>query len=160
MLSRLHATSDLLRRVARIQHLVKRLNSQMKLADINKAAQCLSELAQLSENVDLSGLEVLEEDQRSIRSHRVELERQARTMLTQGLKAQNQSQLHESVFRFSVVRDVSCLLTCFKVAVATNNSVVAQHYGGTELNVRRCRKDVTKLQSCISTRQAFHGPTK
>nr|CAD7580656.1 unnamed protein product [Timema californicum] len=138
MLSRLHATSDLLRRVARIQHLVKRLNSQMKLADINKAAQCLSELAQLSENVDLSGLEVLEEDQRSIRSHRVELERQARTMLTQGLKAQNQSQ----------------------VAVATNNSVVAQHYGGTELNVRRCRKDVTKLQSCISTRQAFHGPTK
>ncbi|CAG2056809.1 unnamed protein product [Timema podura] len=44
MLSRLHATSDLLRRVARIQHLVKRLNSQMKLADINKAAQSLSEL--------------------------------------------------------------------------------------------------------------------
>ncbi|CAG2056810.1 unnamed protein product, partial [Timema podura] len=49
-------------------------------------------IAQLSEKVDLSGLEVLEEDQRSIRSHRVELDRQARLMLTQGLNGQNQSQ--------------------------------------------------------------------
>jgi hypothetical protein len=50
-------------------------------------------LAQLSEDVDLSGLEVLEEDQRSIRSHRIEVERQAKLMLTQGLQNQNLSQV-------------------------------------------------------------------
>lgn len=50
-------------------------------------------LAQLSEDVDLSGLEVLEEDQRSIRSYRTEVERQAKLMLTQGLQTQNISQV-------------------------------------------------------------------
>jgi hypothetical protein len=47
MLSRLHATSDLLRRVARIQHLSRRLGAQMQGSnpDITKAAQSLSELS-------------------------------------------------------------------------------------------------------------------
>jgi len=47
MLSRLHATSDLLRRVARIQHLSRRLGTQMQGSnpDITKAAQSLSELS-------------------------------------------------------------------------------------------------------------------
>lgn len=50
MLSRLHATSDLLRRVARIQHLSCRLGAQMQGSnpDIIKAAQSLSELSMLS----------------------------------------------------------------------------------------------------------------
>lgn len=49
MLSRLHATSDLLRRVARIQHLSHRLGAQMQGSnlDITKAAQSLSELSML-----------------------------------------------------------------------------------------------------------------
>ncbi|KAJ4450139.1 hypothetical protein ANN_01546 [Periplaneta americana] len=95
MLSRLHATSDLLRRVARIQHLSRRLTTQMQgsIPDITKAAQSLNELTQLSEDVDLSGLEVLEEDQHLIRSHRIEVERQAKLMLTQGLQTQNMSQV-------------------------------------------------------------------
>ncbi|XP_069674732.1 conserved oligomeric Golgi complex subunit 5 [Periplaneta americana] len=95
MLSRLHATSDLLRRVARIQHLSRRLTTQMQgsTPDITKAAQSLNELTQLSEDVDLSGLEVLEEDQHLIRSHRIEVERQAKLMLTQGLQTQNMSQV-------------------------------------------------------------------
>jgi hypothetical protein len=48
VLSRLHETSDLLRRVARMQHLSKRLNSQMSSItqgpDIVKAANSLHEL--------------------------------------------------------------------------------------------------------------------
>lgn len=99
MLSRLHATSDLLRRVARIQHLSRRLGAQMQGSnpDITKAAQSLNELSQLSENVDLSRLEVLEEDQRSIRNHRIEVEKQAKLMLTQGLQAQNLTQVATAV---------------------------------------------------------------
>lgn len=48
VLARLHETSDLLRRVARMQHLSKRLNSQMSSVtqgpDIVKAANSLHEL--------------------------------------------------------------------------------------------------------------------
>jgi len=48
VLARLHETSDLLRRVARMQHLSKRLNSQMNSInqgpDIVKAANSLHEL--------------------------------------------------------------------------------------------------------------------
>lgn len=48
VLARLHETSDLLRRVARMQHLSKRLNSQMNNItqgpDIVKAANSLHEL--------------------------------------------------------------------------------------------------------------------
>jgi hypothetical protein len=48
-------------------------------------------LAQLSEDMHLSGLDDLEEDQLSIQSHRIEVERQAKLMLTQGLHTQNLS---------------------------------------------------------------------
>jgi len=48
VLARLHETSDLLRRVSRMQHLSKRLNSQMSSItqgpDIVKAANSLHEL--------------------------------------------------------------------------------------------------------------------
>lgn len=51
VLARLHETSDLLRRVARMQHLSKRLNSQMNSItqgpDIVKAANSLHELGTL-----------------------------------------------------------------------------------------------------------------
>lgn len=52
MLARLHETSDLLRKIGRMQHLSNRLNSQMSGnnngPDIVKAANCLHELGNKS----------------------------------------------------------------------------------------------------------------
>ncbi|XP_063217886.1 conserved oligomeric Golgi complex subunit 5 [Bacillus rossius redtenbacheri] len=101
VLSRLHATSELLRRVAGTQRLARRLRGLSgpsgPPADLVLAARSLSELAQLSEDLDLSGLEVLEEDQRAIRTHRGEVERLGKLMLTQGLQSQNQAQVGTAI---------------------------------------------------------------
>ena len=54
MLARLHETSDLLRKISRMQHLTKRLNFQMSGSnhgpDIIKAANCLHELGKFLQN--------------------------------------------------------------------------------------------------------------
>uniref|UniRef100_A0A1B6CBT0 Conserved oligomeric Golgi complex subunit 5 n=1 Tax=Clastoptera arizonana TaxID=38151 RepID=A0A1B6CBT0_9HEMI len=71
MLSRLHATSDLLRRTARIQ-----------------------QLDELCRDVDLSGLEILEEDHRLIKTETNRVEKEARQMLNQGLNNLNHSQVN------------------------------------------------------------------
>ncbi|KAJ9578646.1 hypothetical protein L9F63_005136 [Diploptera punctata] len=113
MLSRLHATSDLLRRVARIQHLSRRIGAQMQGSnpDITKAAQSLNELTHLSEDVDFSGLEVLEEDQHSIRNYRIEIERQAKLLLTQGMQTQNSSQIEMAVQVFYNLGSLEIIVT-------------------------------------------------
>ncbi|KAK7861909.1 hypothetical protein R5R35_010941 [Gryllus longicercus] len=122
MLSRLHATSDLLRRVARIQHVCKRLNTLMhdigtgNTSDLVKAAQSLYELNQLAEDVDLSGLEVLEEDERSIRIHKSTVEKRAKSMLNEGLLNQNQSQVMTAVQVFYCMGVLSNVIS----QVATN----------------------------------------
>ncbi|KAK3920424.1 Conserved oligomeric Golgi complex subunit 5 [Frankliniella fusca] len=86
VLSRLHETSDLLRRIARLQQLSKKLQN---CQDHVKAAALLNEIDQLSEDVDLSGLEILESDQATVQKHRVTVHKQAQTMLKDGLDTLN-----------------------------------------------------------------------
>lgn len=138
MLSRLHATSDLLRRVARIQHVCKRLNSVMQevesgsSSDLVKAAQSLHELSQLSEDVDLTGLEVLEADERSIRKHRNTVEKIAKNMLTEGLQSHNQNQVVTSVQVF--------------YCMGMLNNVVTQIVTNAEQQITKSIKDALDVQ--------------
>lgn len=48
---------------------------------------------QLNKDVDLSGVEIIEKDQKIILRARIEVEKQAKQMLQKGLEAQNQSQV-------------------------------------------------------------------
>ncbi|ELT89629.1 hypothetical protein CAPTEDRAFT_226404 [Capitella teleta] len=93
-LRRLQETCDLLRRIIRIMYLSKRLHGQLKggTREITKAAQSLNELDYLSGGVDLSGIEVVEQDRRFIKLARKEVEEKAQRMLEQGMESQNQSQ--------------------------------------------------------------------
>ncbi|KAH6921698.1 hypothetical protein HPB50_004116 [Hyalomma asiaticum] len=61
--------------------------------DITKAAQSLSEADQLLEGVDLSGIDVVQEELAVLESARQELERQAERMLEKGTESQNQAQV-------------------------------------------------------------------
>ena len=47
----------------------------------------------MSKDVDLSGVEIIEKDQKLILQARIEVEKQAKVMLQKGLEAQNQSQV-------------------------------------------------------------------
>lgn len=102
MLSRLHATSDLLRRTARIQQLTKRLPN----TDPLRAATLINELGELCRDVDLSGLEILEEDHRLIRSETSRVEREAQQMVVQGLNNLNQTQVSTAL---QVFLSLGCL---------------------------------------------------
>lgn len=95
MLIRLQMTCDLLRRIIRILHLSNRLQTQLQggVREITKAAQSLNELSYLMENVDLSGLEVIEKDQKLIKDARVQVEKQAKLLLEKGMETQNQAQV-------------------------------------------------------------------
>ncbi|XP_067934499.1 conserved oligomeric Golgi complex subunit 5-like isoform X2 [Watersipora subatra] len=94
-LTRLQETCDILRRVIRILYLTKRLKVQQQggVREITKTAQSLSELRSLSEGVDLSGIEVLEHDRRTISQARLEVESQAQKMLYSGMANLNQNQV-------------------------------------------------------------------
>lgn len=97
VLSRLHETSDLLRRIARLQQLSKKLQS---CQDHVKAASLLNEIDQLSEDVDLSGLEILETDQSAVQKHRFSVHKEAQNMLKEGLESLNQQMVLTSVLVF------------------------------------------------------------
>ncbi|XP_050453990.1 conserved oligomeric Golgi complex subunit 5 isoform X2 [Cataglyphis hispanica] len=101
VLARLHETSDLLRRVARMQHLSKRLNSQMNSItqgpDIVKAANSLHELEQLMADTDLNGLDVIADDQQVIKAQRATVQRIATHTLTQGLQAMNRTKVFQNL---------------------------------------------------------------
>lgn len=101
VLARLHETSDLLRRVARMQHLSKRLNSQMNNItqgpDIVKAANSLHELEQLMADTDLNGLDVIADDQQAIKAQRATVQRIATHTLTQGLQAMDRTKVSTAV---------------------------------------------------------------
>ena len=51
-------------------------------------------LDQLTKDVDLNGVEIIEKDQKLIFQARVEVEKQAKVMLQKGLESQNQSQVN------------------------------------------------------------------
>lgn len=101
VLARLHETSDLLRRVARMQHLSKRLYSQMtnnvQGPDIIKAANNLHELEQLMMDTDLNGLDVIADDQQAVKTHRTTVQRIATHTLTQGLQTMDRTKVSTAV---------------------------------------------------------------
>uniref|UniRef100_A0A8B9D9L5 Conserved oligomeric Golgi complex subunit 5 n=1 Tax=Anser cygnoides TaxID=8845 RepID=A0A8B9D9L5_ANSCY len=89
-LAKLQAACDLLRRIIRILHLSKRLQGQLQggSREITKAAQSLNELDYLSQGIDLSGIEVIENDLLFIGRARLEVENQAKRLLEQGVETQ------------------------------------------------------------------------
>ncbi|KAH9363649.1 hypothetical protein HPB48_000002 [Haemaphysalis longicornis] len=95
MLARLQQTCDMIRRMGRLFQIVKRLRAQLQggTKDITKAAQSLSEADQLLEGVDLSGVEVVQDEIAVLAGARQELERQAERMLEKGTESQNQNQV-------------------------------------------------------------------
>ncbi|XP_059181753.1 conserved oligomeric Golgi complex subunit 5 [Centropristis striata] len=94
-LARLQVACDLLRRIIRILYLSKRLQGQLQggSREITKAAQSLNELDYLSQGVDLSGIEVIENDLLLISRARLEVENQAKRLLEQGMEIQNPTQV-------------------------------------------------------------------
>uniref|UniRef100_A0A2K6BM53 Conserved oligomeric Golgi complex subunit 5 n=1 Tax=Macaca nemestrina TaxID=9545 RepID=A0A2K6BM53_MACNE len=94
-LARLQVACDLLRRIIRILNLSKRLQGQLQggSREISKAAQSLNELDYLSQGIDLSGIEVIENDLLFIARARLEVENQAKRLLEQGLETQNPTQV-------------------------------------------------------------------
>ncbi|XP_069576367.1 conserved oligomeric Golgi complex subunit 5 [Brachyistius frenatus] len=94
-LARLQVACDLLRRIIRILYLSKRLQGQLQggSREITKAAQSLNELDYLSQGVDLSGIEVIENDLLLISRARLEVESQAKRLLEQGMEIQNPTQV-------------------------------------------------------------------
>ncbi|KAM7121287.1 conserved oligomeric Golgi complex subunit 5 isoform 8-T9 [Molossus nigricans] len=94
-LARLQVACDLLRRIIRILHLSKRLQGQLQggSREITKAAQSLNELDYLSQGIDLSGIEVIENDLLFIARARLEVENQAKRLLEQGVETQNPTQV-------------------------------------------------------------------
>ncbi|KAK8780869.1 hypothetical protein V5799_017800 [Amblyomma americanum] len=95
MLARLQQTCDMIRRMGRLFQIVKRLRLQLQggTKEITKAAQSLSEADQLLEGVDLSGVEVAQDELAVLENARQELERQAERMLEKGTESQNQAQV-------------------------------------------------------------------
>ncbi|KAF1466761.1 Conserved oligomeric Golgi complex subunit 5, partial [Megadyptes antipodes antipodes] len=89
-LAKLQAACDLLRRIIRILYLSKRLQGQLQggSREITKAAQSLNELDYLSQGIDLSGIEVIENDLLFIARARLEVENQAKRLLEQGVETQ------------------------------------------------------------------------
>ncbi|XP_029616866.1 conserved oligomeric Golgi complex subunit 5 [Salmo trutta] len=94
-LARLQVACDLLRRIIRILYLSKRLQGQLQggSREITKAAQSLNELDYLSQGVDLSGIDVIENDLLLISRARLEVENQAKRLLEQGMEIQNPTQV-------------------------------------------------------------------
>lgn len=95
VLGRLQASCELLRRVIRCLMLSHRLQQQLSTEprDITKAAISLSELDHLGRDIDLTGLEVLEKEQRLVRQARSDVEKQAALMMDRGMELQNQTQV-------------------------------------------------------------------
>lgn len=67
--------------------------SHVKTSNRRKFAS-FCHLDQLTKDVDLSGVEIIEKDQKFIYQARIEVEKQAKVMLHKGLEAQNQSQVN------------------------------------------------------------------
>ncbi|XP_015261475.1 PREDICTED: conserved oligomeric Golgi complex subunit 5-like [Gekko japonicus] len=120
-LARLQAACDLLRRIIRILYLSKRLQGQLQggSREITKAAQSLNELDYLSQGIDLSGIEVIENDLLFIARARLEVENQAKRLLEQGIETQNLRGLQEPVlFMRDACGEESSLKTMNKMEVA------------------------------------------
>ncbi|KAE8750096.1 hypothetical protein FOCC_FOCC003220 [Frankliniella occidentalis] len=124
VLSRLHETSDLLRRIARLQQLSKKLQN---CPDHVKAAALLNEIDQLSEDVDLSGLEILESDQALVQKHRSTIHKQAQSMLKDGLETLNHQKVTTAVMVFSNLGILNAELNrILDTSVSTLSSAISE----------------------------------
>jgi hypothetical protein len=98
-LSRLQSACDLLRKVIRMLYLVKRLKSLLQGGnrEIAKVAQTFSEIDQLLQGSDLTGIQVVEDDKPWLMKARRDVEIQAKKMLAQGLELSNPAQVGVAV---------------------------------------------------------------
>ncbi|XP_059471594.1 conserved oligomeric Golgi complex subunit 5 [Neocloeon triangulifer] len=124
MLNNLHATSDLLRRGVRISQLIKRLQNHIKAGpqELTKAAKVLSELDEMSSDVDLTHLEAIDKDLRLSRHHRADVDRQARQLLIDGLASQNQTQVENALLVF---HNLGLLQNTLKQVMSSSKEMVA-----------------------------------
>ncbi|KAK9509874.1 hypothetical protein O3M35_004771 [Rhynocoris fuscipes] len=138
VLARLHTTTDLLRRVARIQQLVKKLPGLEPL----RAAHIISELGELYRDVDLTGLEILDTEERLIKKETASVEQQALKIVEQGLLSLNEEQVGigiEIMMKLDIAdREVNRLMEkglehvdqSIKYALDMNNLVPVSTRGG------------------------------
>lgn len=146
-LRRLQEACDLLRRIIRILYLSKRLHGQLQggAREITKAAQSLNELDYLFHGVDLSGIDIVEQDTMFIRRARKDIERQAQKMLHQGMETQNQTQVATSLQVFHNLGSLS----------ETVHKVLSDCEGNIRMNIRTALS--VQLLSSVSANQA-RGP--
>ncbi|XP_029350749.1 conserved oligomeric Golgi complex subunit 5 [Echeneis naucrates] len=125
-LARLQVACDLLRRIIRILYLSKRLQGQLQggSREITKAAQSLNELDYLSQGVDLSGIEVIENDLLLISRARLEVENQAKRLLEQGMEIQNPTQVGTALQVFynlgSLKETISSVVGGYRTTIQDN----------------------------------------
>ncbi|WAR25753.1 COG5-like protein, partial [Mya arenaria] len=103
--------------------------------EITKAAQSLNELDYICEGVDLTGIEVIEQDRRFVKQARNEVETQAQKMLEQGMESQNQVHVATSL---QVFHNLGCLREIVDRVV----KLCSDHLEG---DIKSCL-DVTALQ--------------
>ena len=117
-LRRLQTTCDYLRRIIRILHLSKRLKTQMKSGsrELTKAAQTLDELSYVVEGVDLSHIDVVCEELTEISKVRLDVEKQGKQMLEQGLASQNQTLIGTAL---QVFLNLGCLVDQVNVVTSS-----------------------------------------
>uniref|UniRef100_A0A3Q2D939 Conserved oligomeric Golgi complex subunit 5 n=1 Tax=Cyprinodon variegatus TaxID=28743 RepID=A0A3Q2D939_CYPVA len=117
---------DLLRRIIRILYLSKRLQGQLQggSREITKAAQSINELDYLSQGVDLSGIEVIENDLLLISRARLEVENQAKRLLEQGMEIQNPTQVGTALQVFynlgSLTPTIGSVVGGYRTAIKDN----------------------------------------
>ncbi|XP_054880210.1 conserved oligomeric Golgi complex subunit 5 isoform X2 [Poeciliopsis prolifica] len=127
-LARLQVACDLLRRIIRILYLSKRLQGQLQggSREITKAAQSINELDYLSQGVDLSGVEVIENDLLLISRARLEVENQAKRLLEQGMEIQNPTQVGTALQVFynlgSLKETINCVVGGYQASIKDNVS--------------------------------------
>uniref|UniRef100_A0A3P8UXB7 Conserved oligomeric Golgi complex subunit 5 n=1 Tax=Cynoglossus semilaevis TaxID=244447 RepID=A0A3P8UXB7_CYNSE len=125
-LGRLQVACDLLRRIIRILYLSKRLQAQLQggSREITKAAQSLNELDYLSQGVDLSGIDVIDNELLMISRARLEVENQAKRLLEQGMEIENPTQVGTALQVFynlgSLKETISNVVGGYRTAIQDN----------------------------------------
>lgn len=103
ILQRLHETSDLVRRVGRVQHLLHSQKLQAQISnpsqnsDIVKAAKSINELEELMSDSDLSGLDIITDDRQTVKNLKISVQKIATSALTQGLHQSDSSKVSMAI---------------------------------------------------------------
>lgn len=103
ILQRLHETSDILRRVGRVQHLlhsqklVTQISNPDRSSDIIAAAISIRELEELMADSDLSGLDIIADDQQSVKSLKLTVKKIATDALSLGLQQSDSTKVSMAI---------------------------------------------------------------